>query len=158
MRSMFIVTACLLLGTAGAAWCGRWWFRRAGDAFRCRIRACGRPSVLWPRLPRHWTRRRMWARWGGDILIVRRGPVFPRYVRLPAQVSPAGVHSVPSWDAKRCGPQPIAVELRVSDGSRVELAAADDARLAMVGLYLAAAMHDLPRAPVPRRRMWGWSA
>jgi hypothetical protein len=157
MKSLFIVSCLLLVGLAGAVGWSRWWFVHAGDAFLCKIRACGDPSVLWPRLARRWPRRRMWAKWVGDVLVVWRGPVMTRSVQLPARVAHAGVYSVPSWDPKRCGRRPIAVHLLVSDGSCVEVAAADTARLALVGPYVAAAINDLPRTPVPRRWTWGWS-
>jgi len=94
----------------------------------------------------------MWAAWHDDVLVVRRGPVLARTIRLRATLAPAGVYAVPPDDATRCGNRPIAAGLRVSDGSQLEVAAAAEAREALVGPYLAAAINGLPRAPVPRRR------
>jgi hypothetical protein len=126
-------------------------FRRAGDAFRCRVRTSGYTSAIWPRLRRHWSRR-MWARWEGDVLVVRRGPVLTRAVHLRAQWSPTSVYAVPPRDARRLGPGPIAVDLKGWDGSRIEVAAEQRARMDLVGPFLVAAVSALPTAPAPRTR------
>ena len=149
--SLLPIAFVLLLGAAVAAGHSRRRFRRIGDAFRCRLRAYGLRPAAWPRLTRRWSRP-MWAAWVGDALIVRRGPVFARKVRLHATVTPAGVYVLPPDRAKRCGYRPIAVCVRARDGSCVEVAAEEEARLAMVGPFLAAAINDLPEAPVPRRQ------
>lgn len=120
-------------------------FGHVGDAFRCRIRACGDPPAEWPRLGRQWPRRRVRARWLGDALIVRRGLFSWRDVRLVARVHSDGVQNVPSWDVTRCGDNPVSVELLVADGSRVEVAAPATERLALVGPYLAAVVKGFPR-------------
>jgi hypothetical protein len=120
-------------------------------AFRCRIRAGEYPSAVWPRLRRSWSRR-MWAIWADDVLIVRRGPGIPRVIPLRAQVAAYGVYTLSAHQVRRCGSHPIAVGLRVWDGSRLEVAVDQEARLELVGPYLAAAVTDLPKAPVPRRR------
>jgi hypothetical protein len=127
-------------------------FLQANDAFRCRIRACGYTSAIWPRLRRRWSRP-MWAVWIEDVLVVRRGPVFARVIPIRAQVGAGGVCTLTPRDLRWCGPHPIAVGLRVWDGSRVEVAAAEDTRLALVGPYLIAAVNDLPQAPLRRRQM-----
>jgi hypothetical protein len=61
------------------------------------------------------------------------------------------VHHLLAEAPRRCGSRPLGVVLKVWDGSRIEVAAATDDRLQVVGPYLAAAISDLPRAPVPRR-------
>lgn len=127
-------------------------FQRAGDAFRCRLRTAGYDSAIWPRLGRRWSRR-MWAMWVDDVLVVRRGPVLARTIPLRAQVSPTGVYPVRPDEVRRFGCQPIAVNLRVWDGSCIEVAAAEEARLILVGPFLAAAVNALPPAPAPRRRI-----
>jgi hypothetical protein len=53
------------------------------------------------------------------------------------------------------GSHPIAIELEISDGSRIEVAARSAARLDLVGPYIGAALHGLPRAPAPRRQTPG---
>ncbi|OJF16254.1 hypothetical protein BG844_00145 [Couchioplanes caeruleus subsp. caeruleus] len=133
-----------------AAWRSRRRFVDSGEAFRCRIRTCGYPSSTWPRLGRRWSRR-MWATWIDDVLTVRRGPVFGRVISLRARVS-AGVYTLATGDARRCGPHPIAVCLLIPDGCRMEIATDGEARLALVGPYVAAAVNDLPRAPIRRRQ------
>jgi hypothetical protein len=126
-------------------------FFQVGDAFRCRLRACGYTSVIWPRLTRRWSRP-MWAAWSGDVLMVRRGPVLARTIPLLAQVSPYGVHPLAVREVRWCGRHPIAVGLQVWDGSRVEVAADTATRLALVGPYLVAALDHRPPAPIPRRQ------
>jgi hypothetical protein len=148
MRSLLTITVLVLLSAAAASGRSRWRHIRDDDAFRCKIRACGNPSVIWPRRGHRWTRRRRWARWAGDVLIVQRG-LFRAPVRLPARVSEDGVYHLPSWEPKRCGRRPIAVEITVSDGSQLVVAAPESARFALVGPYLAAAVENLPEPPVP---------
>jgi hypothetical protein len=147
---LVIAVLLLLLATGVVARRSRRFFIGAGDAFRCRLRACGGPPASWPRLTRHWSRR-MWARWDGDVLVVRRGPVFARAVVLRATVSRVGVYVLPVRDTRGRG-RAIAVGLWLCDDSRVDVAAAEQTRVALVGPYLAAAISDLPRAPVPRRQ------
>ena len=121
----------------------REWSLLSGDVFRCRLRTCGFASRIWPRLPRRWSRP-MWAMWVDDALAVRRGPVFSRVISLPAAVSRAGVFVLAPDDAPRCWDDPIAVRLMVADESLVEVAANAEARLDLIGPYLAAAVNDLP--------------
>jgi hypothetical protein len=144
-----LAIAFVLLGIAVRAYRNRRRFSWAGETFRCRIRNCGYSSTGWPRLRRRWSRP-MWATWTGDVLQVRRGPVFARVIALPATVSTAGVYQLPAHEAKRCGPRPVAVCLRISDGSRIEVVTEQESRLDVVGPYLVAAIHGLPGAPVPR--------
>ncbi|HKG51237.1 MAG TPA: hypothetical protein VKB14_12420 [Actinomycetales bacterium] len=150
LTSMVVAIFLALFGTC-ATRLSVWRFRRTGAAFRCRLRVCSLTSARWPRSSRWWSRP-MWAAWHDDVLVVRRGPVLARTIRLRATLTPAGVYAVPADDATRCGKRPIAAGLRVSDGSQLEVAAAAEAREALVGPYLAAAINGLPRAPVPRRR------
>jgi hypothetical protein len=120
-------------------------FAEDGPAFACRIRAPGRSPASWPRLRRRWSRQ-LYARWFGAVLVVRRGPVFDRTVRIAAAVTMEGVVGVPGTNA-------IVVRLWVSDGSLVEVTAGAQARTELVGMYLAAAVSDLPRAPLRRREI-----
>jgi hypothetical protein len=126
----------------------RWWRFARGGAFRCRIRALSGPPPCWPRLDGRWTRR-MWACWHDDRLHVRRRRPWSRTVRLPARIRSDGVYTVPAGDPDRCGPRPLAIELVVRSGARVEVAAPEAARLALVGPYLTVATRNLPEAPVP---------
>lgn len=142
----FVVT--LAVGVVLVAERLHWWyFKRFRGAFRCRIRALGAPPSRWPRLGLDWSRRTL-ARWDGDRLIVRRGRF--RNTRLAARVC-GGVYCVPAWNPDRCGLHPLAIEVVVEDGARLEVAAPNTARLDLVGPYLAAATRNLPEAPVPPR-------
>jgi hypothetical protein len=144
------VVVVLLVAGSTARLSRRRFRRRGGAVFRCRLRAGDLPSTIWPHLARGWSRR-MWAVWEDDVLIVRRGPVYGRIIALPAEVPTAGVHAHPAPPPRRCGPDPISMVLRLSDGSCVEVTTAGEDRLVLVGPYLAAAINDLPRAPVQRR-------
>jgi hypothetical protein len=149
---IFLLIATLLLVDAVIIAARRSYnrFIRADDAFPCRFRACDRRvSVIWPSLARHCTHRwsrPMWARWVDDVLIVRRGPVLPRTISTRAQVCWAGVYSVAPNDHGGFGRRPIAVGMRLSDNSVVEVVTAGYERLALVGPYFAAAINDLPDA------------
>jgi hypothetical protein len=119
----------------------------AKASFRCKVRALDEPSGLWPRLGRDWPRRRVRARWTADVLVVSQGLLGRRSVRLTVDPADGGVRHVPASEVRRCGRHPLAMRLRLPDGSWVELAAPDSARIAMVGPFLAAAVHALPQAP-----------
>lgn len=140
----------LLIGVA--AWRSRQRFQACGDAFRCRLRVRDQRSEIWPWLRRHWSRP-MWSLWDEDVLIVRRGPVLARMIRLRTQTPVAGARNLYLDAPRLCGEQPIGVVLKIWDGSRIEVAASADDRLAVVGPFLAAAINDLPQAPVPRRHI-----
>ncbi|MEV6596259.1 hypothetical protein AB0M36_05255 [Actinoplanes sp. NPDC051346] len=149
-----LVIVALLVAAIGvdiAACRGRRRFVAANEAFRCRIRAGGCRSAIWPRLRRWWSRP-MWATWVDDALMVRRGPVFARMVELRARVSD-GVYTLAPGAPRRCGTHPIAVRLLMGDGGQLEIATDSAERLALVGPYIAAAVNDLPRAPIRRRQM-----
>jgi hypothetical protein len=125
-------------------------FQDSGASFRCRLRLRGYRCAIWPTLGRHWSRP-MWAWWDDDVLVVRRGPILARTIPLRIQPPVDGVHNLLFEAPRLCGSRPIGVVLRVWDGSWIEIAAATENRLEVVGPYLAAAISDLPRAPAPRR-------
>jgi hypothetical protein len=155
MRSVFVIASLLLVLALVAQLVRRRCFTRGSDAFRCRARLCAKRSVLWPRLRARWTSRRLWARWERDELVVRRGMLLMRTVRLPARVRGDGIYLLTCLDVTKLGSRPIAIELEISDGSWIELAAKSSARLGLVGPYVGAALHGLPRAPAPRRQIPG---
>jgi len=129
---------------------GRRAFAGYGPAFECRIRACGQAPADWPRLRRRWSRR-LWARWSGEVLEIRRGPVLDRALGLTAQVSSKGVYVLPDPPGRQFGPNPIAVRLRTADGSVIEVVTSETVRSELVGVFVAAAFNDLPRAPFRRQ-------
>jgi hypothetical protein len=119
-------------------------FIREGPVFAGRFRSAGPRPPGWRGLRRGWSRR-MWAYWRDDVLVIRRGPVFDRRLRLIAQVTFAGVYGL----SGRRGT--IAIHLRLPDGALLEVSAPTGDRLELVGPYLAAAVSHLPRAPLRRR-------
>lgn len=131
---------------------GRRRFADRENAFLCRVRACGPKPAAWRSLRQTWSRP-MWAVWDRETLEIRRGPVLDRTVRLPVVVSPSGVHVLPWSDITDCGWPAVAAQLWGDDGSALELIVPDDSRTDLVGPYLAAAIRDLPRAPMPRRNV-----
>jgi hypothetical protein len=145
--------AAVLTLLAGAGWerRRRRRFLEDGHVFDCRFRACGRAPRSWRWLRRHWSRR-MYARWAGDVLIVRRGPVFDRTISFGAQLRAPGVYLLARHSDRTARIRLIAVRLLVG-GSLVEAATSEYARTDLVGPYLAAAAIDLPKAPVPRREI-----
>jgi hypothetical protein len=147
---MFLwATALVVLGLWWAARRSRQRFVDDGDVFRCRVRAVGRSPAVWSIPTRRWTRR-MWALWSDDVLVLRRGPILTRTIALQVTVCSIGVYVLPRCDT-RGRAAAIAVCLRLPDGARIEVAAVEQERVTMVGPYLAAAINDLPTAPVPRR-------
>jgi hypothetical protein len=139
---VFMVTILVML-LIGRERRNRRAFAEDGPAFRCRFRSHGARPRPWRRLRRRWSRW-MWARWTGELLVIRRGPIGDRTLRLTARVQSAGVYVLPSSRA-------IAVRMSVGDAT-VEVTAAAHDRLELVGPFLAAAVHDLPQAPVGRYR------
>jgi hypothetical protein len=146
------LTGLIGIGIGIGARRGRRRFCQAGESFRCRFRAWGGTGVAWPRLSHRWSRP-MWAVWIDGDLVVRRGPVLNRTIRLRATVTPTGVYGIPAGKAKWCGRHPIGLRLQTGDGTQVEVAANEGARMPLVGPYLAAAINELPQAPAPRRRI-----
>jgi hypothetical protein len=141
---MFLLIVALLLVdvTVIAARRSRNRFIWEDDSFRCRFRACGTASIVWPGLVRRCTRRwsrPMWARWVDDVLVVRRGPFLPRTLSVRAQMCRAGVYDMPPEEPGGLGSHPIATGLLLNDGSYMEVATGRSERLALVGPYLAAA-------------------
>lgn len=148
-----LIVAVLALFAAFAT--NRRGLRRFGEdehAFVCRIRVSGRVPANWRRLPRRRWSRHVVARWEGETLIVRRGPVFDRPVRLPARVQ-SEVYLLRARSARLRGSRAVGVRLVVGSATLVEVAAFEYARMQLVGPYLTAALNDLPKAPAPRREI-----
>ncbi|GLW34910.1 hypothetical protein Areg01_78460 [Actinoplanes regularis] len=150
VTSLLFLTLLAMIAAVARERRGRRAFAEDGPTFECRVRACGPPPAAWRRLRRRWSRW-MWARWAGEVLVIRRGPVLDRDLRLTAEVLPKGVFRLPAQEGRRCGRNPIAVRLRTDDGAVIEVVAARAARTELVGSFVAAAFSDLPRAPVRRR-------
>ncbi len=117
-------------------------YRRAPGVFRCKIRMLSGspgddPSPGWGRAPAY-------GRWVHDVLVVGRGLALVRFAALPV----AAVTSPPTkgdpTGVKGLGPAPVVVSLRLDDGSVIELAAAHDDDVRILGPYadVAASQHD----------------
>jgi hypothetical protein len=128
---------------------------RADGAFRCKVRLSAGCMGQWPKLRHRWPRRRLRARWVDDELVVWCRPVLLTSVKLRGRIRRDGVYRLTILDVKRCGYRPVAIELDLPDGSRIEVATTEAARMQLVGPYLAAAVNDLPRAPRRRRHLRG---
>lgn len=119
-------------------------FIREGPVFTARFRTAGPRPPGWRGLRRGWSRR-MLAYWRDDVLVIRRGLVVDRRLRLFAQITFAGVYGL---SGRR---DAIAVHLRLPDGALLEVTAPSGDRVELVGPYLAAGISHLPRAPLRRR-------
>jgi hypothetical protein len=146
-----IVASAALLALALLLLLGLLWDRRGqrafireGPVFTGRFRAAGPRPPCWRGLRRGWSRR-MFAYWRDDVLVIRRGPLSGRRLRLFAQITVAGVYGL---SGRR---DAIAVHLRLPDGALLEVTAPAGDRVELVGPYLAAAISHLPRAPQRRR-------
>lgn len=119
------------------------------DVFECRARALGAPPATWRRLRGRWSRI-MSARWDGPVLVIRRGPVSVRTLRLPARVSSSIYLIAPDGPEAR-GMRRVAVRL-LAGGGEIELSTLEFSRIDLVGPYLVAATPSLP-APARRREI-----
>ncbi|BEL04871.1 hypothetical protein Q0Z83_030620 [Actinoplanes sichuanensis] len=119
-------------------------FIREGPVFAARFRCAGPSPRCWRGLRRGWSRK-MWAYWRDDVLVIRRGWVFDRRLRMFAQITLAGVYGLSGQRGA------IAVHLRLPDGALLEVTAPSGDRVELVGPYLAAGISHLPRAPLRRR-------
>ena len=86
------------------------------------------------------------------MLIIRRGPVVDRPVRLAARAQ-SEVFLLFAHPPQPRGSRAIGVRLAVGPAALVEVAAFEHAQMHLVGPYLAAAVNDLPRAQVRRREI-----
>jgi hypothetical protein len=155
MRLLFAIAYLLVLALAVTQFL-RWRrVARANGGFRCQVRLISGHSTQWPQLGHDWSRRRLRARWTGDELVVWRRPMLLKSVKLRGRISLGGVYRLTVLDAKKCGSRPLAIELDLSDGSRIEVATTETARTELVGPYLNAALKDLPRAPKRHRHLRG---
>ena len=108
--------------------------RQLPETFRCRTR---RPD---PRNRRDGNRsgsRLGWATWAHGVLLVRSGPLGRTNV-LPVRFPEGGVTRIAPETARRLGPAPVVVLLRLDDGRLLELAAPKEAREMVAGPFLAA--------------------
>lgn len=110
------------------------------SAFRCRFGRRGR-----------WSRCKTTARWRGDVLVVRVGPLWLRTLRVPVRL-PLDARITPelSYFVRRLGDHPQSLIVRADDELRV--AVRNEDRLRLAGPFLGLALQG-PSAP---RSGWRW--
>ena len=108
--------------------------RRLPETFRCRTRV---PSYGAGRTSRGPRSRLGWASWAHGVLVVRSGRLG-RVDVLPVRFPEGAVRRIAPELAKRLGPAPVVVLLRLDDGRLMELTAPAEARELAAGPFLAA--------------------
>ena len=119
---LWLVVGVLLL----AVWSRRH-FQKAPGAFPCRVRevpgAGEQPA---------WGRAKSQGRWVHDVLLLHSGLALIRYRALP--VAGVGKPAAPAEDTRFKG-DAVSIQLRLDDGSVVEVAAPAEARQLLVGPF-----------------------
>lgn len=116
--------------------------------FVCKLRPApvdGRPAPRWPR-------RRGRAFWTHDVLLIRQGLVRVRVRVLAVRTPEEPLRVTRRGEVRRLGSAPLAVVLRLDDGSLVEVAVRESARTQLVGPFFAAAIPGLSNGPRERKR------
>jgi hypothetical protein len=130
-----------LLSTAGR-------FPTDAATFACKLRT----APLEGSLAQRWPRRRARAFWTHDVLLVRQGLVHVRVRVLAVRTPEEPLRVTQRGEVHRLGAAPLAVVLRLDDGSLVEVAARASARTQLVGPFFAAAIPGLSSGPRERKR------
>ena len=114
-------------------------------AFRCKIRVSdGSLSGFSRRWPKRITR----AGWARDVLIVFPRPASFRLRMLPVACAQGDVHILTRGEVTRLGRNPVALDLVLDDGPRLEVAASAKAEDRLCGPYLVPrAMPNRPNPP-----------
>jgi hypothetical protein len=112
--------------------------------FRCRI---GPPPRPLRRGEARWCRRRTWATWVGDVLMIRSGPfrlwLTPLRVEVLREVT---VEILDRGEVRGLGRRPAAMRFALPSGGDVEVAVAAKDVDRLVGPFLTAALAGLPEA------------
>jgi hypothetical protein len=113
--------------------------------FRCKIRVSdGTLRGFSPRWPKRITR----AGWARDVLIVFPRPALFRLRTLPVACAQGDIHTLARGEVTRLGRRPVALDLVLDDGPRLEVAASAKARDRLCGPYLVPrAMPNRPNPP-----------
>jgi hypothetical protein len=119
--------------------------RSTHGAFRCKIRIS---DGSLPGLSRRWPKRITRAAWARDVLIVFPRPAVFRLRTFPVACAQGDVHTLPRGEVTRLGRHPVALDLVLDDGARLEVAASAKARDRLCGPYLVPrAMPNRPNPP-----------
>lgn len=109
------------------------WTRRQEGLFCCKIRV----SDGWhPDFAEAWPKRNVRATWVRDVLIVFHGWAFVRVQGLAIACAQGSVHALPRQSARRLGRHPVALDLVLDEGARLEVAAPMHARTLLCGPFL----------------------
>jgi hypothetical protein len=123
-------------------------FPADATTFVCKLRPAPLEGLPAPR----WPRRRARAFWTHDVLLVRQGLVRVRVRVLAVRTPEEPLRVTRRGEVHRLGAAPLAVVLRLDNGSLVEVAARDSARTHLVGPFFAAAIPGLSSGPRERKR------
>jgi hypothetical protein len=118
-------------------------------SFPCKLRPAPLEGLPAPR----WPRGRARAVWTHDVLLVRQGLVRVRLRVLAVRTPEEPLRVTGRGEVRRLGAGPLAVVLRLDDGSLVEIAAPARARTQLVGPFFAAAIPGLTGGPRERRNL-----
>jgi hypothetical protein len=121
--------------------------RRLGS-FRCRL---GPPAASRRRSRARWSRRRSWAAWVDDVLLVRSGALRLWLTPFPVCVArDVTVQALRPGEVHGLGPRPVTLRFMLADAGELEIAVAADSADRLVGPFLTAALSGLPDAPRER--------
>lgn len=76
-----------------------------------------------------------YGRWVHDVLVLSRGLALVRFAALPVAAVTSGPTKGDPTEVKGLGPTPVVVSLRLDDESVIELAAAHDDDVRILGRY-----------------------
>jgi hypothetical protein len=142
--SVFSVLVTLAVLTASA----RIRYTRRLGSFRCRL---GPPAASRRRSRARWCRRRSWAAWVDDVLLVRSGALRLWLPPLPVGVArEVTLQALGRGEVRGLGPHPVALRVTLPDARELEIAVAGENADRLVGPFLTAAMAGLPDAPRER--------
>jgi hypothetical protein len=143
--ALVVASAVSVLATVAvlATW-ARLRYARSLSFFRCRL---GPPPRRRRRSRARWCRRRTWATWVGDVLMVRSGALrlwlTPFTVGVPREVS---VEALERGEMRGLGRRPVALRFTLRGGGELEIAVGAQDESQLVGPFLTAALSGLPEA------------
>jgi hypothetical protein len=117
----------LVVGMLALAFWSRRQFQKAPGVFPCRVR-----EVLGSGEEAGWGRLESYGRWVHDVLLLHSGLALIRYRALPV----ASVEKpIASAEGTRFKGDAVSIQLRLDDGSVVEVAGPAEARQLLVGPF-----------------------
>ena len=124
---MLGVPVWLIVGVLLLAFWSRRQFQKGPDVFPCRVR-----EVLGSGVDAGWGRAKSHGRWVHDVLLLHSGLALIRYRALP--VASAEKPLAPA-EGTRFKDDAVSIQLRLDDGSVVEVAGPAEARQLLVGPF-----------------------